>query len=309
MPDNHPLEVLAAGELLIDLISENYATSLDDVSVFQRVVGGSPANMAGNLKRLGHRVGLAASVGNDDMGRYMYEFVEKLGLDTRALRRTTVPSTLILVTRSREVSNFEAYRLADCEILPEQFPADLLSGLKIFHTTCFGLSREPARTSILGGAKRVVAAGGQLSIDANYAQKIWPNQTEAQEVVADYCATGALVKFSEVDWQRLYNNPLDNPAKAAEYLHDLGAQIVCLTLGGEGCFVSNGQEQHFLEARPINVKDTTGAGDAFWSGFLSAYLNEKDLLSCAKAGRKMAELKLQHFGPLPGKVDRAMIYE
>lgn len=301
-------QVLAVGELLIDLISTEYADNLNSVSTFERIAGGSPANMASNLSRLGQSAGLVASIGEDDMGNYLQSFVESLALDTSGVHQVALPTTLILITKSREVSNFEAYRLADCEITSDQLPEATLRQLKVFHTTCFALSREPARSSILQAATIVAAAGGRLSIDANYASKIWPNQSEAQRVVAAYCQHGALVKFSDVDWERLYGSPLEEPAEAATFLHDLGAKTVCLTLGDKGCFVSEGQEQHFVIARSIEVIDTTGAGDAFWSGFLCAYLDDYGLKERALAGRRMAEIKLQHFGPLPAKVDKRILY-
>lgn len=301
-------EVLAVGELLIDFISTNYADSLDDVSTFERLPGGSPANMAGNLARLGQAAGLVATVGKDDMGTYLKSFVEGLNLDISGLRLTNLPTTLILITKSKEVSNFEAYRLADCEITAEQMPATVLAQLKVFHTTCFALSREPARSAILAAAAQVAKAGGQVSIDANYAAKIWPDQAEAQKVVASYCALGAMVKFSDVDWERLYGSPIEEPEVTAQFLHELGAKTVCITLGEKGCYVSNGQEKYELGTRPIEVVDTTGAGDAFWSGFICAFLDGHGLRQCALAGRRMAEIKLQHFGPLPARVDKRILY-
>lgn len=304
---NYP-DILAVGELLIDLISTSYAETLDDVTTFERIAGGSPANMASNLSRLGQSAGLVASVGNDDMGVYLHNFVKDLPLDTTGVHQVPFPTTLVLVTKSRQVSNFEAYRLADCQISQEQLPDELLQSLKVFHTTCFALSKEPARTAILEAASKVAAAGGQLSIDANYAAKIWPDLAEAQEIVATYCSHGAMVKFSDVDWERLYGHPIDEPAVAANFLHGLGAKTVCITLGEKGCFVSDKEGQHFVPARPIQVVDTTGAGDAFWSGFLCAHLDGHNLYQCALAGRRMAEIKLQHFGPLPGKVDKRILY-
>ncbi|MEL7246899.1 MAG: carbohydrate kinase [Bacteroidota bacterium] len=308
MPQSSFPQILAVGELLIDFISTTYAESLDDVSTFERLPGGSPANMAGNLARLGQSAGLVATVGQDDMGNYLKSFVDRLSLDTSGVRQVALPTTLILVTKSKEVSNFEAYRLADCDISSDQMPDEILKQLKIFHTTCFAISREPARTAILEAAGKVVQFGGQVSIDANYAAKIWPKQEEAQQIVADYCGLGAMVKFSDVDWERLYGSPISNPQEAATFLHELGAKTVCITLGEKGCYVSNEEEQYAVPTRPINVVDTTGAGDAFWSGFLCAVLDGHDLKNCALAGRAMAEIKLQHFGPLPTKVDRQRLY-
>jgi len=308
MSERHYPQVLAVGELLIDFISTNYAESLDDVSTFERLPGGSPANMAGNLARLGQAAGLVATVGNDDMGAYLKSFVDGLNLDTTYVRQAAVPTTLILITKSKEVSNFEAYRLADREIITEQLPVAVLEQLKVFHTTCFALSQDPARTAILSAAMQVAAAGGQVSIDANYAAKIWPDQAEARRIVSSYCGLGAMVKFSDVDWERLYGAPLVDPEQAAAFLHELGAKIVCITLGEKGCFVSNGKDQYHLPTRPIEVVDTTGAGDAFWSGFLCAFLDDHGLYECALAGRRMAEIKLQHFGPLPAQVDRRILY-
>ena len=305
-----PFDLLAAGELLIDFISTDFADSLDDVHHFKRLMGGSPANMCMNMSRLGNQTLLASSVGEDDMGHWVYQQVEQVGVDVRLIAKVTQPTTLILVTRSKAVSNFEAYRLADCQITAEQFPDEILQQINLFHTTCFGLSRPPAGDSILQAADRAAQHGCQLSIDANYAAKIWPDQQEAQTIVARYCELGALVKVSEVDWQRLYGSSLTNAEKAARHFLDLGARQACITMGGEGVFVAACDEAGvFLPARSVDVKDTTGAGDAFWSGYLTAWLDDHGIRHCAMAGRRMAELKLGHFGPLPNQVDRQLIYE
>jgi fructokinase len=302
-------DIIAVGELLIDFISTDFAENLDEAVNFKRLQGGSPANMCMNLARLGHRTVLVAAVGNDDMGLFLRKSVEQVGVDSHYIKVTEVPTTLILVTRSKEVSNFEAYRMADIKITDEQIPSALFGDTSIYHTTCFAMSKEPARGAILRGARLASQKGCQLSIDANYARKIWTNQQEAQETVAEYCKFGALVKVSEVDWERLYNTKLEDPSAAARHFLQLGAREVCITMGGEGCFVANTSESHFIEARAVEVKDTTGAGDAFWSGYLAAYLDGYRLKDKAMAGRRMAELKLAHFGPLPLKMNKQQLYE
>jgi fructokinase len=306
---NKTIDVLSVGELLIDLISTDFAENFEGVENFKRIPGGSPANLGMNMMRLGNRVRLVACVGQDAMGGYLSDYVQSLGFDMDSIQRVSQPTTLILVTRSQKVSDFEAYRGADCQISATQLSDEMLAQAKIFHTTCFALSKKPAQTNILNAAKRATELGCKLSIDANYAQKIWQNRKEARKTVAEYVANGAFVKISEVDWERLYGNPLTDPKMAAQHFVDLGASEVCVTLGGDGCYIASALGGQFLPARKVEVKDTTGAGDAFWSGYLTARLDGHELLESAMAGRRMAELKLAHFGPLPKTMERTKIYE
>ncbi|MEL6357678.1 MAG: carbohydrate kinase family protein, partial [Bacteroidota bacterium] len=290
------------GELLIDMVSSNYAEDLSQADTYHRIPGGSPANMAGNLVRLGKKAALVASVGTDEAGRFLRSHVGKLGLDVSRVRNVPEPTTLILVTKSRTVSNFEAYRSADTAISLAQTDIDWICQAKVMHTTAFALSREPARTSILTAADQACYAGVQASIDANYATKIWPDRPEAISVIGQYLRHGALAKFSEVDYQRLFAEPVVDPVKAGERIRELGAKLVCLTMGEQGVYVVSNEGDFHLEARPVEVKDTTGAGDAFWAGFLSAWLEERSLIQCARAGRALAEMKLGFLGPLPDRV-------
>jgi sugar/nucleoside kinase (ribokinase family) len=304
------IDILCVGELLVDMISTDFADRMDDVEIFKRIPGGSPANLAMNMQRLGNNVRLIASIGKDDFGQYLKNYITHLGLNTDYIQQVAHPTTLILVTRSKTVSNFEAYRGADLHISRKQLSPNLLQKTAIFHTTCFALSKKPAQDNILKAAVLATRYGFRLSIDANYAAKIWPNQTEAQQIVSNYCQYGAFVKISEVDWERLYGSPLTDPKKAAQHFLNIGAAEVCVTLGSEGCFVASHTEGgHFIPARKVEVKDTTGAGDAFWSGYLTARLDNHSITHAALAGRRMAELKLNHFGPLPNVVERELIYE
>lgn len=302
------IDILAAGELLIDFITAEFVQTLEEAALFKRLPGGSPANLAMNMARLGNKALLIASVGNDDMGTVLINYVGRLGVDVSYILQVDDPTTLILVTRSANVSNFQPYRGADSMLSIRQFPYGRFEDISIFHTTCFALSRSPARQVLLEAADKAKRAGCTLSLDANYAEKIWPDRLDAQKTVAQYCRMGTLVKISDVDWQRLYDDATPNPDGVMDHFLKMGASEVCFTLGDKGCWVADGQERHFLPSRPVDVKDTTGAGDAFWSGYLTARLDGKPLLERAMAGRSMAEKKLAHFGPLPDSVERASIY-
>lgn len=302
------IDILCAGELLVDFITAEFATTLDEAKLFQRIPGGSPANLAMNMARLGNKTMLVACVGNDDMGAVLRNHVARLGVDVSYLAQVDEPTTLILTTRSAAVSNFQPYRGADAMLMIRQFPYGRFEEISIFHTTCFALSKSPAQRVIMEAADKAKRAGCQLSLDANYAEKIWPERRDAQRFVTELCRLGALVKISDVDWQRLYEDSTPTPEAVTEHFLKMGAAEVCFTLGAEGCWIANGTEQHYLPARSVEIKDTTGAGDAFWSGYLTARLDGKTLRECAVAGRRMAELKIAHFGPLPDTLERQLIY-
>lgn len=301
------IAILSAGELLVDFITAEFVQTLDEATLFKRIPGGSPANLAMNMARLGNSAMLVACVGNDDMGNILRNYVERTGVDVTNVAQVNDPTTLILVTRSAAVSNFQAYRNADFQLSIRQFPFQKFEDISIFHSTCFALSKNPAQHVILDAGERAKRAGCQLSLDANYAEKIWPDRLEAQRVVAEWSRLGSLIKISDVDWSRLYENPSPQPEAVIEHFLKMGAAEVCFTLGDKGCWVGNTEGAHYLPARKVEVKDTTGAGDAFWSGYLTARLEGASPLECAVAGRKMAELKLAHFGPLPDRVDRNVV--
>lgn len=301
------IAILSAGELLVDFITAEFVQTLDEATLFKRIPGGSPANLAMNMARLGNSAMLVACVGNDDMGNILRNYVERTGVDVTNVAQVNDPTTLILVTRSAAVSNFQAYRNADFQLSIRQFPFQKFEDISIFHSTCFALSKNPAQHVILDAGERAKRAGCQLSLDANYAEKIWPDRLEAQRVVAEWSRLGSLIKISDVDWSRLYENSSPQPEAVIEHFLKMGAAEVCFTLGDKGCWVGNTEGVHYLPARKVEVKDTTGAGDAFWSGYLTARLEGASPLECAVAGRKMAELKLAHFGPLPDRVDRNVI--
>jgi sugar/nucleoside kinase (ribokinase family) len=306
---SRPYDILCAGELLVNLISEEFEDSLEKTETFKCVPGGSPANLCMNMARLGGKVLLAASVGNDDLGTFLKGYVTELRVEGSLIRQVDCPTTLILVTRSGEVSNFEVYRSADARVGADQLADELLKSSRLFHTTCFALSREPAKHNILEAAKKAHRYNCQLSIDLNYAEKVWPDREEARQIVREYCSMGALVKASEVDWIRLYEEPSSKPEEAAAHFLELGAGQVCITLGSEGCYVAGARDSAHLTGRRIDVKDTTGAGDAFWAGYLTAWLDGYPPRVCGQAGMRMAELKLGYFGPLPPMVDKGLIFE
>ncbi|MES2798209.1 MAG: sugar kinase [Bacteroidota bacterium] len=302
--------LLSVGELLIDLIGASKTESLLQATDFQRFQGGSPANMASNMAKLGGNVALVSAVGNDNLGVFLIDEIAKSGLDTsHFIIAKSEPTSIVVVSRTTGTPDFVAYRTADKMIFPENLPDSLLADSAIFHTTCFALSQKPAQNTIVEAAKRAFGLGCQISIDCNYAPSIWPDREQAWQVIANYVKNNAFVKLSNDDAERLYGKSIENELVIADF-HQMGASLVCLTLGGDGSIISyNGGADTFrLYNKPIEVLDATGAGDAFWSGFLTAFVDGQDIPTCGKAGSNMAALKLTTVGPLPAKVDKGILY-
>lgn len=295
------IDIISVGEVLIDFIGHEVNTSINRTKDYHRFLGGSPTNVAVNAARLGLKSVLVATCGQDGLGEYIVRKLKANNVITSHVRKSeSEPTSVIFVSKSTGTPDFIPYREADYQIDQSQITDELLESAKIFHTTCFALSKKPARTTILESAKKAKDLGAQTSIDINFSERIWPNREEAKEVLREYLSTNPLVKLSEDDCYRLFAE-----AKTEDYIfdyfHELGASTICLTKGKDGVVLSDKKFGMFHQkATHIDeIKDTTGAGDAFWTGFLYAQLLNRNLEDCITIAQKLAVLKLQNVGRLP----------
>lgn len=302
--------LLAAGELLADFIGTEITENIGQTGTFRRFQGGSPANLAYNMSVLGAQTAVVSCVGNDNLGKFLVSEVSASGLDTSyVVFSDELPSSLVLVSRTTGTPDFIPYRMADTMLYPEHIPDELLSQSAVFHTTCWPLSRQPSQSTVLDAAQRAKKAGCILSADLNYAEKVWPDRTEAHAVIRQYLSYGAIIKLSEDDAERFYGTPT-GPEQIFEDFHAWGAELICLTLGSKGSLISTTKDKTPVRTynKPIQVADATGAGDSYWSGFLTAYLDQQTIETCALAGSNMAAIKLSTIGPIKGTVDKKLLY-
>ncbi len=299
------IDILCVGEVLVDFIGHQEGVLINETRDYHRYLGGSPTNVAMNSTRLGLNTIMVATVGNDGFGSYIRERLSSAGVNTNHLRVLDKKSTsVIFVSRSEGTPDFIPYRSADCCIYEDQISSEILSDTKIFHTTCFALSKNPAQKTILKKAQEAYNLGCRLSIDLNYARKLWKSQKKAFKVIKTYCQFNPLIKISEDDMLRLFEKELPHE-EIFDFFHHQGVDTVCLTLGSKGVKLSQkGKETIQMPAIKIDkVMDSTGAGDAFWSGFLFAYTKEKSINECLDIALKLAALKLQNVSRLPDNIN------
>lgn len=302
------LDVLAVGELLIDLISTEMAPSLRETLEFRRYQGGAPANLALNVAKLGLRAALIAKVGIGSFGHHCKLELSRYGVLTDYLVMDhQVRTTIVFVARTASTPDFEVARQGDAQLRAEEIPDEAVARARLIHTSAFALSREPCRSAVRHVVQLAAAQGKLISLDPNYHPEIWPNLFEARTVLSELYPLVDLTKPSLDDAERIFG-PGHSPEKYVEMFQALGAKTVVLTMGAGGILLGHDGQLSHIAADSVEVADATGAGDAFWAGFLVAWLDGHDPERCVLFAREVAGRKLRTVGPLSATFDRGEIY-
>ncbi len=290
-------DLLAVGETVVDLISVEESGSFAGAENFRRYFGGSPANIAMNLANLGRKTALISRVGSDGLGEYLINILKERGVDVSGISRDEKNNTtIILVTRSQESPEFLAYRGADSNISPGQISADRVSEARIIHLSSFALTVPRGRQTIEKVIKIARDKNKIISLDPNYRPQLWRGREIGPEYIKQLLAEVDIVKPSLDDASFLFGER--SREAYINKFHEAGAGLVILTLGADGLLASTGESQQHLPSLAEKVVDTTGAGDAFWSGFYAGVLQQKNLLTALKLGCAAAAEVLKQTGDL-----------
>lgn len=303
------LDVIAVGEVLVDLISTDMVTSLADATVFRRFLGGQVANVALNVSRLGGRAAVVGCVGHDGFGQFIRRELTKAGVAVDALYEVPdAPTTVSVITRHTTTPLFIIYRGADVLLTPDHIPAAAIASARAVHASTFGLSREPSRSAVLHALRLARQSGCLVSLDPNYHPSIWDNAGDVLNVLAQAYAFVDLTKPSLDDCTRLFG-PDQSPQAYVERFLKWGVQQVALTMGQDGVLLASqtGEMRH-LTSQDVPVADVTGAGDAFWAGLIMGLLDGLTPEQAAEFAQVVAEAKVRTLGPLPVRLDRQAIY-
>ena len=304
------IDLLALGEILIDFISVERTDSLREASTFRRYLGGSPANLALNVSRLGRDAAIVGKIGCGPFGQYLKDGLEQGGVCTDyVVMDPQVHTSIIFVSQTSGTPDFQPRRDSDYKLSPAEIPQAAIAASSIVHTSTWPLSREPSRSATLDALRLASECGKVVSFDPNYSPVVWPDHQEAQAVMRDAYRYVTLTKASLDDASRFFG-PGHSPQEYIQMFHELGPRTVIFTMGKRGSLISKeGRLLGHLPTRSVEIVDATGAGDAFWAGFLVALLDGNPLERCLLFAQEVVELKLQTVGPLPANVDRKALYD
>ncbi len=302
------LDLLAIGETLVDLISVEKAESLFEAQAFKKYLGGSPANIATYVAKLGGKSAVISKTGIGAFGQFLKAELRHAGVETDYMVMDhRVHTSVIFISRTQGTPDFEAFRDGDFRLEPVEIKGEAIERAKVVHASMWPLSREPSRSAVEQAFQRAQTRGKIISLDPNYSPQIWPDYPEAKAVIQHMMSYATITKPSLDDAQRLFGEGETVEQYIARF-HEMGPSVVVLTMGAEGIVLSVEGEQVFIPAQPIEVVDATGAGDAFWAGFIIALLDGNSLERCVRFAREVVGRKLTTVGPLPDDIDRQELY-
>jgi len=246
------MKTMVLGEALIDELGD------------ERLVGGSPLNVAVGLGRLGVPVTFASHFGTDELGDLVARHLRSAGVvlapGSQTARRTTVARATVGPDGSAQ------YRF-DLHWRPSRFDA---SGFALIHVGSLG-AYIPAGMAALDSSLRSRSKGTIVSFDPNIRPGILDSHEGAVARTEALVRESHIVKMSEEDAAWLHPH-----ASVEAVLHELiasGAQLAVVTRGGRGYTAADARGPwESASVEPAAVTDTIGAGDSFMSGLLFGVL-------------------------------------
>ena len=308
------MELTVLGELLIDFTQAG--ESENGMRLFEQNPGGAVANVATAAARLGHKTAFIGKVGNDMHGRFLARVLEEVGIDCRGLvfsdEAFTTLAFVALDEKGERSFSFARKPGADTCLRPEELNRELLQSSRILHVGSLSLTAEPARSATLTAIRQAKTAGSIISYDPNYRASLWENEDQAREQMRSLLSMVDIMKLSDNETARLTD--CSCPRQAALALNGRGIPCVAVTLGAAGALVCVGGKTEIVSGFPVPaVRDTTGAGDAFWGGFLARFLETglkpeelhlSDAVEFARWGNAAAACCIQKRGAIPAMPGR-----
>jgi fructokinase len=272
--------VAVAGEALVDLVPAPVQ------GYFEMAPGGSPANVAVALTRLGVPTRMLARLATDPLGLLLRAHLGGNGVQLDHAVTATEQSSLAIVSVGPDggaAYDFRVDGTADWQWTPAELTSALDPGQEgpvvAVHSGSLALTTPPGADA-LRGLMRSARDHATVTYDPNARPLLMGDAVTVLAGVEDMLGISDVVKVSSEDlaWLR----PDTTPEQVAEEWLDRGPSLVVVTLGGEGVVArsANGLRR-MRPARPVDVVDTVGAGDTFM-GALIGGLYRADLLGAQR---------------------------
>lgn len=312
---NPPFDVIAIGRSSIDLYANEIGALFKDIKSFAAYVGGCPTNISVGTKRLGLNTALLTAVGEDHVGDFVLNFLDKEGIVTRYSKRKAGRRTSAFLLGIDPPDHFPIvpYRdnCADLELTIDDVLDLPIAGTRAILITGTGLSRQPSRDATCFAMEQARAPGTRVVLDLDFRAELWPDRRSygmairsvfplVDVVIGTADEVSLALKSAETGTTNLTEGvgpEVDLAKQIQSTLSAKGPEALVLKRGAESTLVylCNGDP---VEAAtfPVDVYNVLGAGDAFASGLLYGLLHNWSWHRAARMGNACGAIVVTRHG-------------
>ena len=296
--DTDMVDVIAIGELLIDMIADIPGKSLELQTSFKRFAGGAPANFAVGIQRLGLSSGLITKVGDDFFGRYLIKTLKDEDIDISQIKKTKDYKTALAFVGldDEKTPSFSFYRspCADIMLNEQEIEESYIQSAKLLMCGTVSLADEPARSAIFRAIAYAKKNGLKVACDPNLREDLWHFKDPREHLFKVLKDTDIfLPSISEAEFITG-----EKGEKAFESILNLGPSIIATTQGAKGSTIITKDEKFFAPSYKVDVVDTTGAGDAYAAGLVTGLLTDLPLNEIPYFANAVSALKITRKGAM-----------
>jgi len=262
------------------------------VNGYNLEMGGSACIFACQCAKLGLATTGAGSIGDDSMGTFMVECLEKGGVNTAYLRRSTDRTGLTLCLTKRGGDRSILTYMGAMDTVEKSWIEELLPQTRHLHICSYYLlkSLQAEYPSILQQTKKL---GVTISLDTN-----WDPEEGWDGGIRDVLPYVDIFLPNENELMNITGK--DNVQDALKYAGEL-VPIIAVKCGEKGAYAYCKGTIHQCDAMEITVADTVGAGDSFNGGFIYGFLSKLSMEECLKSGTVCGSLSACYPGGTQGQ--------
>ena len=290
-------DMILLGRVCIDLnpTADGYYKSTAEVDTFNRYLGGSPANIAVGMARLGKKVGFIGKVSNDQFGDFVTNYFANEGIDISHVTRTTGEENLgLAITEilSETESSIMMYRngVADLMLDPKDVDEEYISQTKALLISGTALSASPSREAAFKAAAIAKRLGTPVIFDIDYRPQNWKSKDEIAVYYSLLAAQSDIILCSREEMtltESLCIPQNEDDEISAKYWMARSAKIIVIKHGknGSNAFIIDGSK-YLVKPFPVKLLKSFGGGDGYAAAFLTSIIDGKsyaEALSLASA--------------------------
>jgi len=294
------------GRAGMDLYPDPPGTATEDAQAMTVALGGSSANIAAGICKLGGRASLVTRVSDDSIGRYCVKQLQTYGVGTEYVTPVGGEFRNSLAVYESRVQGHQSviYRngAADFEMSEADVEAVDFTKFSALITAGTVFAAEPSRSATFKAFEMARAASIPVIFDVDYRPYSWPSAQVASDVLSKAAAMSDVIVGNDEEFGFMAGSVENGLGKARALAAD-SAQIVVYKMGAQGAVTFAGNEEITTGIYPVDALKPTGAGDSFMAGFLTSIANGHSLHTSIMRGSACASITVSKPGCAPAMAD------